>query len=245
MSSLKKNVSYNVIYQVLVVLLPFITSPIVSRRLGPDMSGVYSYTNSIAFYFILFGRLGIGIYGNRTIAQHKDNQDDLNRTFWSLFTFQFVTSVFMSVLYTIYCCFFVTENEVVAWIQLLSVLSSFFDVTWFLFGLEDFKLALLRNLLVKLSGFVLIIIFVKNPTDVWIYTLIMAGTTLAGQIVMWPYILKKVKYVRPKISEVIAHIKPNIILFLPAVAISLYQVMDKIMLGSIKLKGEVGQYESA
>ena len=245
MSNLKKNISYNVIYQIVVVLLPLITSPIISRRLGPEMTGVYSYTYSIAYYFILFGRLGIGIYGNRTIAQHRDNVEDLNRTFWSLFIFQMISSAFMALLYGLYCTLMVSENELVAWIQILAVLSSLFDVTWFLFGIEDFKWALLRNLIVKIVGFVLIVLLIKTTSDVWIYTLIMAGTTLVGQIIMWPYVLSKVKFVKPALAEIAVHIKPNLILFLPSVAISIYQVMDKIMLGAMRPKEEVGQYEYA
>lgn len=245
MSDLKKNISYNVIYQIISVILPLISSPIISRRLGPEMTGVYSYTYSIAYYFVLFGQLGIGLYGNRTIAQHRDNSEELSKTFWSLYPFQLFTSTLMAAAYCCYALLIVRENEVIVWIQLLIVVASLFDVTWFLFGIEEFKRPLLRNFIVKIAGFILIVFVVKTPYDLWKYTLIMSSATMIGQIIMWPYILKIISFKRPSHKDIAIHVKPNLILFLPSIAISIYTVMDKIMVGYFRPKSEVGYYEYA
>ena len=53
--SIKKNYMYNLIYQILVIILPLITTPYLSRVLGAEGIGIYSYTLSITTYFILFG----------------------------------------------------------------------------------------------------------------------------------------------------------------------------------------------
>ena len=45
---MKKNLIYNIIYQLLILILPLITMPYVSRVLGADGIGTYSYTYSIA-----------------------------------------------------------------------------------------------------------------------------------------------------------------------------------------------------
>lgn len=60
---MKKNLSsnyiYNLAYQIFVIILPIITTPYVSRVLGADGIGIYSYTLSIVTYFTLIGGLGI------------------------------------------------------------------------------------------------------------------------------------------------------------------------------------------
>lgn len=60
---MKKNLSanyiYNLAYQIFVIIVPIITTPYVSRTLGADGIGVYSYTLSIVTYFTLIGGLGI------------------------------------------------------------------------------------------------------------------------------------------------------------------------------------------
>ena len=55
--SIKKNYIYNLTYQILVTIVPLITTPYLSRVLGAESIGIYSYTLSITTYFILFGSL--------------------------------------------------------------------------------------------------------------------------------------------------------------------------------------------
>ena len=81
MSSIKKNFSYNIIYQILMILIPLITAPYISRVLGAEGVGIYSYTYSIANYFMLFAMLGINNYGNRCIAKSKVNKENLDKDF--------------------------------------------------------------------------------------------------------------------------------------------------------------------
>ena len=53
-SSIKKNLAYQMIYEILIIILPFITSPYIARVIGAEGLGVYSYSYSIAYYFVLF-----------------------------------------------------------------------------------------------------------------------------------------------------------------------------------------------
>ena len=45
--SLKKNYIYRVLYEVLILITPFITTPYISRVLGADGVGDYSFSHSI------------------------------------------------------------------------------------------------------------------------------------------------------------------------------------------------------
>ena len=66
--SVTKNYIYNLSYQILVLIIPVITTPYISRALGAENIGIYSYTLSISAFFILFGSLGISLYAQREIA---------------------------------------------------------------------------------------------------------------------------------------------------------------------------------
>ena len=91
MKSLQKNFLYNVLYQILLVILPLITAPYISRTLGATAVGVYSYTYSVAYYFLLIAMLGIGNHGNRSIAAVRDDRKKLNKTFSSIYSLQVIT----------------------------------------------------------------------------------------------------------------------------------------------------------
>ncbi|MFK5280690.1 oligosaccharide flippase family protein, partial [Lacticaseibacillus paracasei] len=65
--SIIKNYLYNVSYQVFILIVPMVTTPYITRVLGSDGVGINAYTNSIIQYFVLFGSIGVTLYGNRTI----------------------------------------------------------------------------------------------------------------------------------------------------------------------------------
>ena len=88
MSNPKKNFIYNIIYQVLILIIPLITAPYLARVVGADGVGTYSYTYSIVYYFMLFTLLGVNNYGNRSIAKVRDNKEELSKTFWGIYTLQ-------------------------------------------------------------------------------------------------------------------------------------------------------------
>ena len=73
MKSIKMNFIYNLGYQVLTFLTPLITTPYLSRVLGAEKTGLYSFSYSIAYYFVLFAMLGLNNYGNREIAKVRDD----------------------------------------------------------------------------------------------------------------------------------------------------------------------------
>ena len=74
MRQLIHNLGYQTIYQILAVCLPLITTPYISRVLGAESLGIYSYTYSVTNYFTIFAMMGILNYGSRSIAIVKKKQ---------------------------------------------------------------------------------------------------------------------------------------------------------------------------
>lgn len=244
MSSIKKNFMYNSIYQIMIMFIPLITTPYISRVLGASGVGTYSYAYSIANYYVLFIMLGLNNYGNRSIAKVRDNKIELEKTFWSIYSMQFVLGVIFNIIYLLYCFTF-SSNFNVSLAVSFYVISACFDVNWFFFGLEKFKLTVIRNTIIKILTTICIFIFVKESTDILIYCLIMTIGLLISQLALWPYILRNINFYKPTIKEITVHIKPNLFLFLTVIAVSLFKIMDKVMLGIMTTTTEVGYYESA
>lgn len=242
---MKKNFIYNVIYQILILVLPLITIPYISRILGANGVGIYSYTYSIAHYFVLTAMLGLNNYGNRAIAKVRDNKEKLSKTFCSIYILQLLTSLIMLICYIIYISIFSDNYKMIAIVQIMYVISSSFDINWFFFGLEEFKLTITRNAITKGVSLVLIFTFVKTSEDIWIYASILAGSTLFSNLILFPFLKKHIKFTKVSIQEVLKHFKPCAMLFLPVVAVSIYKIMDKIMIGFLSNVNEVGYYENA
>lgn len=245
MNQLKKNYLYNVTYQILALLVPLITIPYVSRVLGAEGVGTYSYTYSIAYYFVLFTQLGIENHGNRTIAKTRDNKDKMSKEFLSIISIQIFLSVIMSIVYLFFCLFITNNDKTISLLQTIYIISAGINISWFFFGLEKFKITVIRNAVIKFFSLIMILLFVKNRTDVWIYTLILALSSLISQIYLIPYLRKEISFQKISFEDIKKQIKPILILFIPILSISLYKIMDKIMLGIITTVSDVGYYEQA
>lgn len=243
--SIKKNLIYSTIYQILILVLPLITAPYISRVVGVEGNGIYAYTSSIVQYFILFSMLGLSNYGNRTIAKCRDNKEKMSREFSSIYVMQLITSSIMIVMYIIYITFIDNKYYKYSLIQIITLISTCFDVTWFFYGLEKFKLTVTRNMIIKIITAIAIFSFVKRSNGLIAYTVLMAFSSLISQLLLFPFLKREVKFVKPTFKEIKKHIKPNLILFIPVIAVSIYKMMDKIMLGNLTDIKNVGYYEYA
>ena len=244
-TGLKTNFIYNIVYHIFAIILPLITAPYIARVLGAANVGIFSKTQAWAHYFLLFAMLGVNNYGNRAIARVRDDREKRSITFWEIYSFQCFMAVICIALYLCFCAFFVSENQLVCFMQGFYVMAGFFDINWCCFGMEKFKLTTIRSSLVKIISAICVFVFVKSRSDLWLYTLIIALGHLLSALAIWPFVLKHVDMIRPTIQGIKKHIKPNLLLFWPVIAVSIYNIMDRIMLGWMSVDEEVGFYAYA
>lgn len=241
-----KNYFYNLSYQILIVLIPLITTPYVSRVLGAKGVGTFSYTNSIVQYFILFGCIGLNLYGQREIAYVQHEQDNRDKVFWELVILRIVT---VSISLVVYYLTFAHGKQYAATYKLmtLDILASMVDISWFFQGIEEFKKIVTRNFVVKIVGVILIFLFVKKSEDLYLYILFHSSTLLLGNLSMWVYVPRFVKRKHDWHGlNIKRHVKPTLVLFMPQIATSVYTVLDKTMIGVITgAEEEVAFYEQA
>lgn len=232
---LKKNIIYQIIYQILILVVPLILSKYVTNIFAPETLGVYSSSYSLGSIFLIFGLLGIQKYGTRVIAKTKNNELELRKTFWSLFYVHVFLSLLSIAIYFI-LAFNQGVNSVIYLIQGIYVASVLFDITWLFYGLENFKSVVLRNTLIKIIEVILILCLVKTNNDLWIYTLIMASSVFFGQFVMLPTAIAKVKPIKINFLDIKPHFAPLAILSISVIATSFYSYIDKVFLGFLSPK---------
>lgn len=244
MGNLKKNITYNFIYQFLILFLPFVTAPYLSRVIDASGVGTYSYSYSIALSFTYITMLGLNNYGNRSIAAVQDNYELRSQTFCEIQVMQTITFALSATVYAIYALFF-AQDRIVALIQGIFVLSSLLDINWFFFGMEQFRITVIRNTIIKIVTVICVFVFVRKSSDIYKYILIMALGNLLSQICLWFFVRKFVAFRRVGIRDVLKHFKPNLMLFIPVIAVSIYKIMDKVMLGAMSSMDQLGYFENA
>ena len=245
MSKILKNLSYNLVYQILVFVLPLITTPYVSRVLGAENIGIFAYTNAIVYNFILFAMLGMSNLGNRSIASVQNKKKERSTIFCNLYCIQFVCFFVALLIYFVYVFTATEEYKVYLYVQALYLVSGMLDISWLYFGLEEFKFTVVRNAIIKIVSVVLIFLLVKSSKDLIVYTIIISVSYLLSQLYLWIPLSKRIEFVTPSFMVMHDYLKPLFILFAPVLAYSIYKVMDKIMLGMFSTMNEVAYYENS
>lgn len=231
-SILKKNIILNTIFRILMIIAPFVTAPYVSRVLLSDGVGIYSYTQSLVTYFTMFAALGTISYGTREIARRRDNKEDYSKSFWEIELISIMCSAVALAAWIILAILYV-EYQTYLLIFSFSILATCLDISWLYAGLEKYKYTVTVNLFFKIVGIILIFVLVKTTNDVWLYILIYSSSMFLGNASMWlflPKVLVKSKIDKHSLKH---HFKETLIYFIPAVATSLYTVLDKTLIGAL------------
>ena len=247
--SLRKNFLFNFINQVLVLIIPLITSPYLARVLGVEINGQISFATSIITYFTLAANFGFTTYGQREIAKYQNNKEMRSKTYWEIFTIRTLfTVVSLGILLTlVFANAFDEKYKLFLLIQSLTVLACCFDPSFYYQGMEEFKYIAIRTIVVRLIGLILIFAFIRGKDDAWLYVLSSSGVSFLSNFAMWPLIFKQTKRVKIRDLNIWQHFVPALFIFLPSLAVTIYSVLDKTMIGLLSANAdyENGCYEKA
>ena len=165
--SIKRNYVYNVVYQVLAIIVPIITMPYVSRVLNAEGIGLYSYGSSIASYFVLAATLGTTVFGQRAISYVQGDIEARSRAFWELFIFRLISTAIALAAYAAVFFAFLKDNGTMYLILALNVVNVATDISWFFQGIEEFGKIVIRNVVFRILNHAAIFIFIKTASDLY------------------------------------------------------------------------------
>lgn len=245
-NSLSQNFIFYLVYQILLYIVPLVTTPYLSRVLGAEGIGRYSFAQSIVSYFVLAATLGTTLYGQRKIASLKTDPAAQTQAFWQIFLLRVVTTAVALAVYGVVvlpAC----GAPVLYLVSAIELLGVAFDISWFFQGEESFATITKCNGICKILSVALIFLLVRTAADLNMYVVIYCGMTVAGNLAQWTFVpryLQRGAVVRPLAFG--QHLKPALGLFVAQVAIQVYTVLDKTMIGVITRSDEQnGYYEQA
>lgn len=242
--SLTKNSIFYLVYNILNVIFPFVTGIYVAHILLPADIGQVEMARNLAQYFVIFSFLGIPTYGLREISKARNDKKELNKIYSELMVINTISTAVFLILYNI-VIFIVPayrENIFFFLITGISIALNFINNTWLFEGLEKFDYISIRNFIFKSISLALLLIFVKDSKDYYIYALITVIGTAGNYILN---VINSKKYVRLDFNNINLkrHMKSIIYLVVVNLAIEIYSLVDITMLGLMS-KNEVVTYYS-
>ncbi len=244
-SKIAKNYLFSLFTQIFVLITPFITTPYVSRILLPAGVGQYSYTYAIVSIFVLFGSFGFNYYAQKEISKYQENPNQQFKVFWEVFICKIITSIFCLIAYVIFICFIndkVYLNLLLIWS--FNILAITIDCTFFFQGNENFKIIAIINTVVKTISVISVFLFIKKVTDVWEFVLINSLSLFINHLILWFFMPKKIFKIQFNCLDIKRHFIPSFKFFIPTIAMSIYTILDKTLIGLIvpkiiEINGEI------
>ena len=191
------------------------------------------------------GQMGITLYGNREVAYHRDDLYKRSQTFWGVEALQLLTVSSAFVLYLVAVFLFSTTFKEFFLLQAIWIIATGVDISWYFMGLEEFRITVVRNTLVKIASLILIFTVVKTSNDLGKYILILGASQLVGNLTLWPYLRGNIVWVSIKKWHPFKHFYPSLLLFIPTITTQVYLVLNRLMLGRMSTQADLGNFGQA
>ena len=241
----RTNVIINIARTLVLTILSFMTFPWVCRYLGSTNVGIYTWCNTFVLYFLVIAKVGIPNLAIRECVKVKDDKEKLSNKAQTFLLIQMVTTLLS---FGLMCTLvfsvrdFASNNEIIFLLS-INFLSGAFSFEWLFIALEKQFYMSVRSIVVTALTTLLIIIFVTNPGDIYIYALITASLTLITTVINLVYCRKYISFRKTMPYEIKQYFKPLLVLFSITLIISFYNQTDTFILGFIDQgKDEVASY---
>lgn len=243
MNKLKLNMLLNSLNSVLTILISLIISPYISKTLGVENVGLYTFSNTVISYFVLIAGLGIRTYSIKEGSKIRDDKEKFNMFASEMFSFNVLTVLCSYVLLAV-CLLFphFSSYKIVILILSLNIVSDLLSVNWVFSIYENYAFITIKNLIVKIFSLILIFVFVKDYNDTNTYAIITGITTFINSVINLLYSNKYCKLELTTHINIKSRIKSILVFFATNATTTLYSNSDILILGFLSTNYIVGIY---
>lgn len=230
-NSLLKNSIFKSILSICNIIIPLIIGPYVTRLLDINLYGIFNKVIAELNVFIVIAGFGIYTYGVKEISKVRDNKEKVSEIFTNLFFISLVMNIIVSAVYVVYAL--LISQDITLAIYLIATIQFIANIIYVEYvneALENYSFITKKTLLVRIFYLICILLMVKNPSDIIIYSIIYSGIIFVNNISSYIYVRKEIKFSLKKIN-VKKYLKSLIIVFLISSVEILYFQLDKVMLG--------------
>lgn len=231
-SSLAKNAIYKVILNVFNLLVPLFVGPYVAGLLTPELYGVYNRVYAEFQVFFIVGAFGIYNYGVREISKVRNDK----KRFGSIFTSLFVIGILSNLLVTIFYIGYIIVrgngiDQYVYLVMIIQMVSNVFYIEFVNEAVENYRFIAIKTILIRILYLISIFAFVRKPTDVIIYSVVVSMTVLLNNLASFFYLKRQYKFDFTNV-KILCHIMPLIVNLVFTNVELLYGQLDKVLLGA-------------
>lgn len=241
----RSNVVVNLVRTVILTILSFITFPWVCRYLGSSAVGAYTWANTFVFYFLILAKIGVPNLAIRECVKVRDDKEKLSNKVQTFFLIQLVMTVISFALMTtlVFSVPQFYDSSSIIFLLSINFIAGAFSFEWLFIALEKQFYMSVRSIVVLMLTAIMVIVFVTNPSDLYIYCLITVSVTVITTITNLIYSRKFISFKKTMPYSFKELIKPLLVIGSIALIIAFYNQTDTLILGFIdQSKASVATY---
>lgn len=245
--SLGLNAFFNGMRSVLSLIFPLITFPYISRVLSVSGIGIYNFSNTYVSYFILIAGLGIATYAVREGAKYRNQKEKIEEFTSQVFSINIIATIVAYLLLFLSLVIFKNLNNYVTCILIFSlqILFTTLGTEWIYTIYEDYAYITIRSIAFKILSIILLFILVRKPSDYLWYATITVLAAVGSNILNFIHARSFINIRLTLNTKWRYHLKPIMIIFASAVAITIFTASDTTILGILKNDYAVGIYSTS
>lgn len=243
---MKKSIFKNTIYKALLsfanIVVPLLVGPYIVKLLDIELYGAYNKVYADFQLFLTFASFGIYTFGIREISKIRNDKKKVSKLLSNLFLISIFSNLIVGIIYVIYAL--TTSSGITTTLYLIMVIqiiSNIFYIEFVNEALENYKFITLKTLIIKILYMFSLFIFVKKPTDIIIYSVIICLTLFANNISSFIYAKRKIKFDFSDINFK-SFIGPLVLVLIITNVDLLYSQLDRVMLGKFASDVSVTMY---
>lgn len=229
------------------IIFPLITYPYITERISVTNIGKINFSQSIISYFTLIAAFGISGFAVRTGSRIRDDRIAFEAFADRVFTINVITTAVSLLLLLLLILLPTKLVEYRTFICILSVTVALvpISVDWVYMIYEDFAYVTVRSILISLLSIILMLVFVKDNNDVYLYVGLTTASNSLGNIFNFFHAKKFVRLGLTKDTHWRDYSKPLWIFFINSVTSTIYLNSDMTLLGLMSTNRQVALYSIA
>jgi O-antigen/teichoic acid export membrane protein len=241
--AIKRNYLLNLSNSLLNIVFPIITFRYAARILSPEGIGHTQVIFSYAQTFSLIAAIGIPIYGVKVISEDLGHESKLSKTTSELLILNVISVLICLLIYFLIGLQvpYFTSYRIELIIASVLLVSSAFNVDWYFAAKSQFKVILIRSIIVKGLSLLLLFSLVNDYSD-RLWYLIFLIFIWVGNYLLNAFILFRDQKLTLNGIELTRHLKPLGLILSMTIATIIYTSLDTVILGILSDDTEVGLY---
>lgn len=229
-------------------IIPLLTLPYVTRILGSAGYGYFSIALNIFGYLQVLVEYGFGMSATRKVAISDNDHDLVEQTFSRVIAARLGLTgvcVLLGLCYGVANGMLAAQSICLA-IMFIAILGSCLDQSWLFQGMQDMRFISIINIVGRTISTVLIFLLVKQPGDLYLYSILysvsplVAGTV--GVVVAKRSYGLRFAHVTP--SGVFDELKDGFYVFTTQLSSKVFGAVGVTILGVVASASTVGVYSA-